>query len=362
MRRSVVILMAVLSLGVSTAKADSFMVYEDGGTHTVPPLPPIDPADWYILYVVQDSPTSLPTTLNLEEGAAPDDVEAMVTVYDNSIANINGGAYIRDLSSYGDSNVNVNPGESIFGSSTGSDNPGGMVEDLWSYDSSNVKVGWDGGLFDPASEPSNFDGGTVDSFYARDSSTVDIYRGGHLYFLSAADTSTVNTHVGGTVEWLEACSNSNINIHAGGTVNDLFAYGSSTVNVYGGAIGAIEAQGSSPVNLNLYGGTVDQLCAISNTDINFYGGSIGSIEAYGGSVITFYGTDFNYDYGAIPPQNLSGGLTGILANGDVLDIGFTLDSSVSINLIEQAVVPVPGAVLLGILGLSVAGVKLRNVK
>ncbi len=188
----------------------------------------------------------------------------------------------------------------------------------------------------------------MEDLFAYDSTTVNV-------------ASTVNFVDDTIVHYLEAYNTSTINVSGGGAfVEFLDAYDSSTVNIYGGWIESIEAQGSSPVNLNIHGGTVDQLLASKNTDINVYGGSVGSIEAYGGSVITFHGTGFNHDYGAIPAPDLSAGLTGILGNGDVIDIGFTLDSSVSINLIEQAVVPVPGAVLLGILGLSIAGVKLRK--
>ncbi|MHC4658551.1 MAG: right-handed parallel beta-helix repeat-containing protein, partial [Planctomycetota bacterium] len=68
-----------------------------------------------------------------------------------------------------------------------------------------------------------------------------------------------------------------------------------------------------------------------NNNVSISGGTIhGVINARDGASITIYGTDFNYDYGAIPA--LSGHLTGVLENRDAISADFFRTSS-SANII-----------------------------
>ncbi len=54
-------------------------------------------------------------------------------------------------------------------------------------------------------------------------------------------------------------------------------------------------------------------------------------------------------------------LTGTLHKGDSLSTWFVRrTNTATINLVETEIVPLPGAVLLGMIGLSIAGVKLRK--
>ena len=78
--------------------------------------------------------------------------------------------------------------------------------------------------------------------------------------------------------------------------------------------------------------------------VNISGGTInGLIKAWGASSITIYGTNFNYDYGAI--SDLSGHLTGVLANGDAISTDFLRNQSYS-NIILT--VPEPATVSIDI--------------
>jgi len=74
-------------------------------------------------------------------------------------------------------------------------------------------------------------------------------------------------------------------------------------------------------------------CDWSN-NVSISGGKIhGVINASDAASITIYGTNFNYDYGAIPA--LSGHLTGVLENGDTISTNFLRGSSYS-NIILAA--------------------------
>ncbi len=86
-----------------------------------------------------------------------------------------------------------------------------------------------------------------------------------------------------------------------------------------------------------------------NNNVSISGGTIhGVITSCDQASITIYGTEFNYEYGAIPA--LLGRLTGVLQNGDAISADFLRYSSNS-NIILA--VPEPATLLLlGLGGLA----------
>jgi hypothetical protein len=169
---------------------------------------------------------------------------------------------------------------------------------------------------------------------------------------------------GSTTRDLTAHESSVVNMYDGWIGDDLEAKDSSFVNFYGGSVGDdLEAKHNSI--LNFYGGSVGDKIKIKNSGIlNFYGGSVGDdLEAKGNSSINIYGVGFAVDgipVGYGPISAFSGTLTGTLYMGNSLSNAFSRYCGATIYLHEQAVVPLPGAVLLGVIGLGAAGWKLRK--
>ena len=163
--------------------------------------------------------------------------------------------------------------------------------------------------------------------------------------------TTANIH-----ESLHAYDNSVVNVHDGLIGTFLCAHDTSTVNINGGWIPVIQSDGSGVVNM--YGGSTILLDLLSGT-ANIYGGSIiGDLWCNSFGVVNVYGVGFNYPYGPITAT--SGTLTGTLYMSDALSVDFLRFGSGTINLIERAVVPAPGALVLGAIGLSCAGWRLRR--
>jgi hypothetical protein len=135
MRRSIVLLMVILCLGASTAKAGLvFVAFDDGGINNVSSSGP----DEYV-YIVEDSlgPPTAPTTLNLLSGATAD----TVAVLDNSTVNTYDGSFVVELDSYDNSNVNIYGGEVLELQPHESSNfnvYGGELSALFAYDNSIV--------------------------------------------------------------------------------------------------------------------------------------------------------------------------------------------------------------------------------
>ena len=183
---------------------------------------------------------------------------------------------------------------------------------------------------------------------------------GHLYVYDNVapppTITTVNVLMSADIDVLYAKRNIIVNVHGGFINCTLFAHDHSTVNIYGGSIPIIQSDGLNLVNI--YGGWTPSLDFIDGT-ANIYGGSIsGDLQAYEG-IVNVYGVGFNYPYG--PITDVSGTLTGTLYMGDSLSVHFDILSSLgTINLIERAVVPAPGALVLGAIGLSCAGWRLRR--
>jgi hypothetical protein len=169
--------------------------------------------------------------------------------------------------------------------------------------------------------------------------------------LTAYDTSTVNVYGGSLGGEVNVINNGVVNIY-GGYVFDADAAGSGTLNIYGGEVGGPNATDGSTVNI--FDGQIDGIRATDSGTVSIHGGTIvsdmrsGVGRGYHDSVITVFGTDFNYPYGPIPES--SGVLTGVPANGGSIDVTFEIYSDASIVL-----VPEPCTVVLlamGVLGLA----------
>lgn len=163
--------------------------------------------------------------------------------------------------------------------------------------------------------------------------------------------TTVNLLTDGSVELvLDAHENSLVNIDGGSIGQLLIVDDSSLVNIYSGSIGAT-------------GPPTTGILMFESGTVNIYGGSITGDLIMPGytTVANVYGSGFNYPYGPIPTATLTGTLTGTLHMGDSLNLDFDrVWHTTSINLHEMAVIPVPGAVILGTLGLITAGWRLRK--
>lgn len=199
-------------------------------------------------------------------------------------------------------------------------------------------------------EPAVFNG-TVRVF---DSSIVNI-RGAELHghdenSLVAYDASTVNLYWGRIEAELTAVGSSTVNVY-GGYVDDADTGGSAIVNIYAGWVGGPNA--TDLCTVNVFGGDIDGVRATDSGTVNIRGGNIlQEVRAGAGfgvhdGVVTLYGTGFNYPYGPIPDR--SGTLTGVLADGNSIDVPFEIYSDASIVL-----APEPASILL----LSVAAVGL----
>jgi len=183
-----------------------------------------------------------------------------------------------------------------------------------------------------------------------------------VYDSPTGDPTKVNLITGGSIEHrLRVFDNSQVNVSDGYIKWDLYAYDNSQVTFSGGTIdaGLYSFQNSY---IAFSGGLINDLRAYDNSQIDFTGGLIATDIRAGWydfgphtSVITIYGSDFNYPLGDITAS--FGRLTGILANGDLIDNDFYIYDNAAIVL-----VPAPGAVLLGTIGLSFSGWLLRKYK
>jgi hypothetical protein len=192
------------------------------------------------------------------------------------------------------------------------------------------------------------DGGTHNIDYVV-SGWLNVYDG------PGSTTTTANLLTGASIEqYLWTYGNSMVNMYDGLIGVALYPYDNSTVNVYGGTITSYIKTGVTST-VNIYDGTIgDSLQCLyihESSTANIYGGSLaGPVNTYDSALIDIYGVDFNYSYG--PIADTTGTLTGTLSMGDSLSINFYRESGATIYLHEQAVIPAPGAIVLGSIGVA----------
>jgi len=169
MRRSIVLLMMVLCLGASSAKAA--LTLNDGGIHDV---------DYFVSGDINilDGPGSTSTTLNLLTGS---EVENNVLAKQNSRVNLYDGLINNNLLSQNNTSANVYGGE-IFG-----------IFAHFDYTSTNVYGGYINKLEAKGHSLVNVYDGSMDGIEALKDSTLNIY-GGHTEFISANHTGVINVY------------------------------------------------------------------------------------------------------------------------------------------------------------------------
>jgi hypothetical protein len=194
----------------------------------------------------------------------------------------------------------------------------------------------------------------VDDSPTGDATTVNVVSGGEIGVrLTAVGNSKVNV-LGGLVEHLQAFTNSEITV-SGGTIFRLHTFTDSQVSISGGSIeDTIYTYTNS--QLAISGGSMHGLLTYTNSEVAISGGLIdGDISVFDHGLITIYGREFNLPAGLIDAT--SGTLTGILASGELIDVGFYRGYSSSVydydlGTIELVVIPAPSAILLGSIGIG----------
>ena len=271
MKASLRISMCVIVAVVSN-QAMALIQYNDGGTHNISTT--INTEVW-VDYAIPGAYT----TVNLLEGGniSPHSLKA----YEDSRVNISGGFVDGYLLAYNNSQVIISAGV--------------LDNNVEACNSSHI----------------NFTGGLITSqFYARDTSRVDIFDGLIEHGFYAYDSSQVNMS-GGSLNWyLQALGDSQVTISGGEIIGDLVASDNSQMDVYGVSI------------------TRD-------------------ITATKKGVLTIHGTNFEIDgqpfgYGEL--TSLLGGphssephrrLTGMLANGTMIDNDFSVGYDAKIVLVPE---------------------------
>lgn len=147
--------------------------------------------------------------------------------------------------------------------------------------------------------------------------TVNFLTGSEVSYVISCFGHGAVTLDGGQVDWLVGYGQSALTALSGsaaviGPVED------GSLDVLGGDFNTVVVDGNGEVTIT--GGAMFDLMASGGAMDVFGGQIISDVEANGASVVTFHGSGFNYPYGPIP--DLSGTLTGTLASGDSLSIGF----------------------------------------
>lgn len=226
----------------------------------------------------------------------------------------------------------------------------------------------------------------------RDSSNV-VVNGGDLGFLRAYHDSTVTMHDGQIHDgWTSATLSSGVSafdqatllVNGGFIDGSLTAYGSPTVTLNGGHVAdTIQTNGNAEVTVN--GGQIDgYVGAGGNARISVHGGSMdwvqstnaGTMVITGGSIassvhardtsrIWIEGSNFAIDGAPVGLGDIlqtTGVLTGLLANGDALNVAFRQGELDTGQLTPYSgtimLTPEPGSGLL--LGLGLAGLAARR--
>ncbi len=123
-----------------------------------------------------------------------------------------------------------------------------------------------------------------------------------------------------------------VNVLDGANLLGVSSYEDSIINMSGG-IGFMYIANENSV-INISGGLTYFVESYDNSRVNISGGSeILLLWTADNSTVTIFGTHFNYGLGPIP--NDSGRLTGMLQNGDPLDVDFVRFDNASIVLVPE---------------------------
>ena len=198
---------------------------------------------------------------------------------------------------------------------------------------------------------------------AYEDSIVNILGGSIGHALQTYDRSQVDIYGGSIEGWLYAFNSSQLSISGGSIAFELEAHDSSQVDISGGSIGYhLYALDSSQIDIS--GGSIAwELWALDSSQVDIYGGSIGNeLASDYSAILTIHGWDFEVDgvpfgYGELT-STLGGWswdepyrhLTGTLASGELIGNDFYIGNDGKIVLI-----PAPGALVLGSIGLGFVG-------
>ena len=299
MKRATLGFVTIVAILSATAGAD---IFDDGGTHNVT-------SDVGSVYIYDGS--SGPTSVNFQTGSSASEVWA----YNHSQVNVNDGLISGSVNNQDQSTMTMNGGKIaswtyLFGDSQFTLN-NGTIEG-WVYASSGTSQ-------------FNMYGGTITGAV-----------------MTPGANSTTNLHGGTIGEHLYAYNR----VHLDGTsvLGNLYAYDGSMVSIHSGSFGEETYHG---------------IYANEGSQIDIYGGNMANrLGVMNGGRVDIYGSNFNKPFGALTS---SGTLTGTLSNGDLISVNYGLyGDTATLVLHEHSVVPLPGAVLLGSLGLGIAGWRLRR--
>lgn len=184
--------------------------------------------------------------------------------------------------------------------------------------------------------------------------------GGSSSFLNTYNNSVVTMTSGIVTDWMYSWDSSQISIYGGLIGYDVFTYNNSQISIYGGSIGnRLDSWDNS--KMTIYGGSIgNDFSSWHSSQMTIYGGSIGGdLISDGEAIVTIYGSDFAVDgtpvgyaelvslfsssYGNEPGRHL----TGMLANGEMIDNNFYIGYDARIVLQE---VPEPSSLVLFGLG------------
>ena len=209
--------------------------------------------------------------------------------------------------------------------------------------------GYVGHIYDSAADESTtvnvYTGGIYDELYAWDYSAINVFDGTFHEALGARNNSTVTVY-DGTIQQIVLNDGATgggdaiVNIY-GGNIYELQPAGGHSY-VFGGSIARVATNNSSVVSI--LDGSINEIDSYVQSAVSISGGSISNLSARYQSTITIYGTNFNYDYGAI--SDIFGTLQGTLANGDAINADFYRYATTA----SIVLVPEPATLLLFGLG------------